>query len=184
MTLGIVHESLGEDDFAVDAYEAAIHVEPQVTGPRTNLAAVCDRLAEAADRRAQQAAMMRNAGAGTKAIEQAAEYRAKAAGLRREELDCLARDAALVPDNGAIQYRLGMLLYLHRRMDEAESALRRASELEPNNPQFLLGLVLFYQHVGRYAEALPLAEQLVGLRPEDAVYRKVLEDIRNQTKLP
>ena len=184
MTLGIVYESLGEDDRAIDAYEAAIHVEPQVTGPRTNLAAVCDRQAEADDRRAQQAAMMRDTAAGTKAIEQAADHRAKAARLRREELDCLARDAALVPDSGAIQYRYGMLLYLHRRMEEAEAALRSASELEPNNPQFLLGLVLFYQQRLQFAEALPLAERLVGLRPQDAVYRKVLEDIRVQSKSP
>jgi tetratricopeptide (TPR) repeat protein len=184
MTLGIVYESLGEADRAIDAYQAAIHVEPQVTGPRTNLAALCDRQAEAADQRAQRAAMMRDMTAGTKAMEQATEYRARAAKLRREELDCLARDAALVPDSAAVQYRYGMLLYLHRRMEEAEAALRKACELEPNNPQFLLGLVLFYQQHAQFAEALPLAERLVGLRPEDAVFRKVLEDIRQQAGTP
>jgi len=89
-----------------------------------------------------------------------------------------------VPDNGAIQYRYGMLLYLNRRMDEAEKALRKACELEPNNPQFLLGLVLFYQQRKQFADALPLAERLVRLRPEDAVYRKVLDDIRQQAKSP
>ena len=104
--------------------------------------------------------------------------------MRREELDCLARDAALVPESGALQYRYGMSLYLHGRMEEAESALRTATEQEPNNPQFLLGMVLFYQKISRFAEALPLAERLVGLRPEDAVYRRVLEDIRQQAKSP
>jgi tetratricopeptide (TPR) repeat protein len=180
MTLGIVHESRGEDELAIEAYEAAIRVEPRVTGPRTNLAAVYDRRAEAMQERVRQAQMLGNRRAAERAIEEMTDYREKATRLRREELDCLARDAALVPDNAAVQYRYGMLLYLHRQMGEAEAALKKAVELEPNTPQFLLGLVLFYQQIEQYDRALGLAQRLVALRPEDATYRQVLADLQRQ----
>jgi tetratricopeptide (TPR) repeat protein len=182
MTLGIVHESRGEDDQAIEAYKAAIHVEPRVTGPRTNLAAVYDRRAEEIHGRVRQAEMLGNRKAADRAIREMTEYRKETARLRREELDCLARDAALVPDNAAIQYRYGMLLYLHRQMDEAEAALRKAVELEPNTPQSLLGLVLFYQQIDQFDQALTLAERLVALRPEDAMFRRVLADVQKQAE--
>jgi tetratricopeptide (TPR) repeat protein len=183
MTLGIVHESLGEDQEAIEAYRAALHVEPQVSGPRTNLAAVYDRQAEAAGQRAQQAEMLGNQASYERAVAEIKQYRDEAARLRREELDCLARDASLVPDSAAVQYRYGMLLYLHRRLDDAETALRKAVELEPNTPQFLLGLTLFYQQVEKFDLALPLAERLVALRPEDRMYRQVLAEIQNAARL-
>jgi tetratricopeptide (TPR) repeat protein len=182
MTLGIVHESLGDDDEAIQAYRNAVHVEPQVSGPRTNLAAIFDRRSEAAEQRARQAEMLGNRRALEQAAAEAADSRQEAARLRREELDCLARDARLVPDSAAVQYRYGMLLYLHRRMDEAEAALCAAAELEPNTPQFLLGLTLFYKQLGKFDLARPLAERLVALRPQDPVYRQVLAEIRSMAR--
>ena len=178
MTMGILHESLGEDDQALERYETAIDIEPTVTGPRTNLAALCDRLAEAADRKAQQAALLRNRESGSEAVRKAADYRDRAAKLRRKELDWLERDAKLVPNSASVQYRYGMSLYLHRRLKEAEEALVSASELEPNNPQFLLGVVLFYKELNQPDKAIPLAERLVALRPQDAMFRQILEETR------
>jgi len=180
MTWGIVEESLGNDQQAVEAYETAIRVEPRFAGPRSNLAAVYDRLAEAADARARQAALLRQTQSGLRAAEDAQQCRQKAKDLRRAELACLERDARLVPDSAAIQYRYGMLLYLHRRLEDAEQALLRANRLEPNNPQFLLGITLFYQEVKDFEKALPLAEELARLRPADPVYQQVLRDIRRQ----
>ena len=45
--------------------------------------------------------------------------------LRRDELKLFARDARLAPDAAFVQYRYGMLLYLHRRFKEAEQALQK-----------------------------------------------------------
>jgi tetratricopeptide (TPR) repeat protein len=180
MTWGIVQENLGNFRPAIEAYETAIRVEPGFAGPRTNLAAVYDRLAEEAEARVRQAAMLRQPTTGSRAAQEVQQYRQRAQQLRKEELVCLARDAALVPDNAAIQYRYGMLLYLHRRLDEAEQALLRASRLEPNNPQFLMGIVLFYQEVEDFEKALPLAEELVKLRPGDAMFQQILRDIRRR----
>jgi tetratricopeptide (TPR) repeat protein len=141
-----------------------MHVEPQVTGPRGNLAALYDHLAEA----------------GECTVEEANRFRQEAVRLRREELDYLARDVRLAPEAASLQYRYGMLLYLHRRWKDAEAALRKANELEPNNPQFLMGVVLFYKEQGPLEKALPLAEKLVALRPEEDMYRKILDELRGE----
>jgi cytochrome c-type biogenesis protein CcmH/NrfG len=71
-----------------------------------------------------------------------------------------------------------MLLYLHRRFDEAEQALQKANALEPNNPQFLLGLALFYKERNEAKRALPFAEQLLKLRPQDQMYQQIRDEIR------
>ena len=174
---GALYESLGQDAKAVAAYWEALRVEPKVTGPRTNLAAVLDRLAEAAERTAEQAGQRQAQPAQTQAAEQAASYRHQAAALRREELDYVARDVRLLPESAGLQYRYGMLLYLHGRFEEAEKALVMASTLEPKNPQFLYGLVLFYKERNQPQTALPLAEKLVKLRPDEPSYRQVLEEL-------
>jgi len=178
LMLGIVAEGQGQEQEAVRAYQDALHVEPRTTGPRTNLAALYDRLAEAEDRRANQAALRGDAPAAEGAQAEANRLRQEATRLRRDELDLFARDARLAPQAAFVQYRYGMLLYLHRRYDEAEQSLRKAHELEPNNPQLLLGLVLFYKERKDARQALPLAEQLCQLRPQDATYRQVLAEIR------
>lgn len=178
LTLGIVHESLGDDQRALQAYRTAIRVEPNLSGPRSNLAAVYDRMSQAAQQRLRQASMLRQRQAAERAARDAERYRLDAEALRREELVQIERDAKLVPDAAGIQYRYGMLLYLHRRLEEAEQALLRASQLEPNNPQFLLGVVLYYQEMDRPSDALPRAERLLAMRPDNAVYRQIVEDLR------
>ena len=100
--------------------------------------------------------------------------------LRREELDLLARDARLLPDNASIQYRYGLSLYLHGDQQKAEAALRAACRLEPDNDQFLYGLVLFFHKYQRYDEALAGVDRLLNLRPQDPRYRQLRDMIREE----
>ncbi len=176
--LGIVAEGRGQDERAIRAYQDALHVEPATTGPRTNLAALYDRLAEGQDSRAGQASSLGDSAAADRAAAEANRLRQEATRLRREELELFARDARLAPDAAFVQYRYGMLLYLHRRFEEAEQALQKANSLEPNNPQFLLGLALFYKERNAAGQALQYAEQLVKLRPQDRMYQQIRDEIR------
>ena len=99
----------------------------------------------------------------------------------REELALIERDVNLAPNNAALHYRYGLLLYLHGKLAEAEKSLVRACELEPNVPDFLLALVLYYQKQQRHQEATELARKLVKMRPDDASYRNLLEDLQRTT---
>ncbi len=111
-------EGQGRYEEAVESYETAIRVEPMMTGPRTNLASLLERMAS------------ENRGI------QAVQWMQRVAELRVAELPLIARDADLAPDNASIQYRYGLALYLAGEMDKAMERLERAVELSPEVRDF------------------------------------------------
>lgn len=111
-------EGQGRFEEAVDAYRTAIRVEPNTTGPRSNLSSLLERVAS------QQPP------------QQATALLKEAETLREQELPLLERDANLAPDNASVQYRFGLALYLAGKMDEAMERLEKSVELEPEVPDF------------------------------------------------
>ena len=111
-------EGQGKYDQAIKAYETAILIEPEMTGPRTNLASMLERLASQTSPIQSGALMQR--------VQQ----------LRDAELPLIERDASLAPDNAAVQYRYGLALYLAGDMDKAMDQLNRAVELAPDVGEF------------------------------------------------
>jgi Flp pilus assembly protein TadD len=175
MELGVLYESLGRDAAAESAYRTAIRVEPRMTGPRSNLAAVLERLNEAD---ASQN------GPGNTAT-QAGQLRSEeVTRLRREELDLLARDARLLPTSAPLQYRYGLSLYLHDQPVEAEKALQAACVLEPDNEQYLYALVLFYDKYARHDEARGTLDKLLQLAPNHPDYLRLRDELDQKFKPP
>jgi Flp pilus assembly protein TadD len=168
MTLGILYERMREVDRALEAYKNAIRVQPDVWGPRKNLAALHDQLAESAMMRQQRKLAQKNQEVAKR--------------LRAEELKLLARYAKLAPDNAVIQYHYGLLLHLHGQKEEAARALAGACRMEPNSPDYLFALALLHKEHQRWREAIECAERLVQLRPEDARYRQLLAELRDRAE--
>ena len=206
LTIAVLYETQGRRDDAIRAYKTAIRVEPTVTGPRTNLAALYDRMADEKEQEMRQAitrsqqirVQMRNVTdtaqrdqmvaaereQGMKAAEAAGKYRALADQYRQQELPNLARDARLAPEAAMIQYRYGLALYLRGALVEAEAALKRAAELEPNTPDFALALTLLYQKQQRFDEAIERCDDLLRLRPEDRSYQQLRQTLQAQQAQP
>ena len=124
-------EQRGKIPEAIVAYETAMRVEPTMAGPRTNLAALLDRVAERGDSRAT----------------------ARAERLRSEELPLLARDAELAPDNAVVQYRFGLALYLSGDLSASLDQLRRAVELDPDNEDYRLAVRLLQDKLDEAADS-------------------------------
>jgi len=61
---------------------------------------------------------------------------------------------------------------------EAEQALSRACDLEPDNDQFAFALALFYEKYQRYSEARKTAEKLLRLQPKNPQYQQLLDRIK------
>jgi tetratricopeptide (TPR) repeat protein len=118
MAWAMLCEARGRFNEAVEAYETAIRVQPTTTGPRTNFAALLERMASQTDPTTQAKVMER------------------VSRLRSEELPLLGRDAGLAPENASVQYRYGLALYLAGKLDEAMEKLERAAELAPKTPDF------------------------------------------------
>ena len=122
-------EGRGRYQDAIEAYETAIRTEPKMTGPRTNLASMLERVLPQSAPQQRESIMLR--------IEQ----------LRQEELPLIARDAALAPENPGIQYRYGLALYLAGEMDKALEQLETAVELAPDVSDFRQARDLLLQRI-------------------------------------
>jgi tetratricopeptide (TPR) repeat protein len=169
----MVHEARGDYSAAVDSYDTAIRVEPRSTGPRGNLAALYDRLAEAARRRLETADL-RGDRSGGKAIQaELKRCESEAKRLRAEELVLLERDAKLGPRIAAAQYRYAMSLYLHGSEKEAEQVLLKTTEIDPNWEQAWLALALLYEKQQRLPDALRCVERLRQLNSQDPTYAEL-----------
>lgn len=125
MQWAAICEQRGRIAEAIEAYETAIRVEPNMAGPRTNLAALLDEVALRGDDRA----------------------RIKAEQLRRDELPLLARDANLAPNIASVQYRYGLALYLSGDLAGALERLERAVELDPNMEDYQLAVRLLKEKI-------------------------------------
>jgi predicted CXXCH cytochrome family protein len=140
LNLGNLYQSSGRWDDAIAAYRTAIRVEPYLAGARSNLASL---------------------------LEQRTGDAAEVQRLRTEEVERLARDARLLPDNALVRYRHGLMLYLLRREDEALTELEAACQLEPNGYDYRLMLTLLYERRAAWDDALRSVSQLAELRAND-----------------
>ncbi len=126
MAWALLSEQRGLIPEAIKAYEQAMRVEPNVTGPRTNLAAILEQVAT--EHRDEEAAK-------------------RAAELRAQELPLLRRDSTLALENAAVQYRYGLALYLAGDYTGALAQLQLAVKLEPNNQDYAVALQLLEQRL-------------------------------------
>ena len=192
MTRGIHFESQRDDSSARKAYETAIRVEPTRIGPRQNLAATMDRIARRKQQQVQQLAIQSRM-QGKKLtdnpafqrqikpiIEEIAKLQEGAKELRLQEMALLGRRARLLKTSAESQFDHGMFLSLFNHVKEAEAAIQRAVKLEPNVPQYQMGLAMFYQKYQRWGEALKAVRKLRQLRPKDRSYEALEKEIEGQ----
>jgi tetratricopeptide (TPR) repeat protein len=184
LNAGILFQSLGQWSQAEDEYQTAILVEPNNIGPRTNLADLYDNQFEAARQRAIELARGGDRASAEREIAAAGDLPGKIDQLRTEELGLLERDVLLAPDVAAIQEQIGLTRILGRWTREAETALVTATLLEPRNPAYLHRLAQYYVSTERAAEALPLAQRLVKLRPGSKLFRDFAEEVEQRVRNP
>ncbi|MDX1925040.1 MAG: multiheme c-type cytochrome [Pirellulaceae bacterium] len=148
LALGIFAEQQGRNQQAIEHYQKAIAVEPSVTGPRTNLAALLERNLSA----------QRNADSkATAAIKQEIER------LRKEELPFLKRDVELLPSAAGIQYRYGLALYVDGQKELAATHLVRAAELEKTRAEFAQTAAMALEATEQWEQAIRWAKETVRL---------------------
>lgn len=144
MAWAMLSEQRGDYVDAITAYQNALAVEPQMTGARTNLAALLDSLVNASQRDPNAAKILSKIDA---MLGQSADVQDWIARLRAEELPLLQRDADLASDNAAIQYRYGLALYLAGDLTGAREQLQRAVQLAPEVSDFQTALRLLNEKI-------------------------------------
>jgi tetratricopeptide (TPR) repeat protein len=152
MARGMLAERQRNPRQAVEAYQTAVHVQPTVAGPRSNLAVVLEQMGDSAN----------------------------AAELRQQELQLLERDVKLAPRIASLHYRYGLLLYLNGRVEDAIPAMQEACKLEPSNPDYHLMLALLHERRQQWDLALASLRRVAELVPDDPGWREVAARIMAQ----
>ena len=124
---------------AIRYYRDAIHVQPDVSGPRSNLASLLEQMGD----------------------------REGATKLRLEELDLLRRDTEIAPNLASVHYRYGLSLYLNGKLNEAAIELKQACELDAENFEFRMALTLLYERLRQWDQAMNSLGVLRELQPEN-----------------
>jgi tetratricopeptide (TPR) repeat protein len=173
--LGVFYESQEEWTQAKTSYETAIRIEPSVVGPRSNLSILLERVANdfalpPAERRFQL---------DTDISEPA--LRASVLELTTAEADLLKRDAALAPQLAPLHYQYALALVRLKDYPQAQTALKRASEIEPDNTTYLYTLAILLKEQAKtpleWDEAVSIAARLVGVEPQDARFTQLQSEI-------
>ncbi|MBA61201.1 MAG: hypothetical protein CMJ76_02440 [Planctomycetaceae bacterium] len=177
LTLGSIYENLRQHNKAEQAYRLAIQVEPNATGPRSNLAELYTRLAENITRQYQQ--NPQQAPPNTQQTLQ--NYLMEAEKLRNDEFVNFQRDASYAPENAAVQYRYGLALYRKGQLEDAVEVLRTVHELEPRTPIYMIALSRLLQTTQQYEEALKIAKKLIEIEPQhQGLVEELLQQIKDQ----
>jgi tetratricopeptide (TPR) repeat protein len=150
--LALLAERQRDPNRAVKHYLQAIHVQPTVAGPRTNLAALYEQT-----HRAEEARV-----------------------LREEELPLIERDAKLAPDNHGLQYRLGLYYYTLGQLEKVEPHLLAAHRMDATNSDYLTFLALYYEKMERWDEAIETVEKLIELDSTNPSYQQMSRSIREK----
>ena len=179
LTLGSIYENLRQHDKAEQAYRLAIQVEPNATGPRSNLAELYTRLAENLARQYQQSRQQ----VPPNVQESIQNYLLQAETLRSDEFVNFERDASYAPENAAVQYRYGLALYRNGQLEKAIEVLRKVHQLEPRTPIYMIALSRLLQTTEKFKEALEIAEKLTEIEPQhQGLVEELKEQILNQDK--
>ena len=163
--LGGLNQQLGDYRQAEKDYRNAIRVEPNIPGPRTNLALLLD---------AKQQVV--SASERSKLAEEVKR-------LRKEEHELLKIDVLRAKDlanTHALHYGYAMSSYLQEDFDETKKHLGIALEQQPENEQYLQAMVLFLEKIEEFKQADQMMDRLLKIDPENAVYRQMKDNaLRN-----
>lgn len=184
MMLGGIHEMLGDTDRAKDNYRAAISVESNLAGPRSNLAALLDADSNRMRQQIQQSQSSGGVTAGQlkSMLSRIQKISEQAARLRWEEHGLLAKDIERskdLADTHGLHYRFAMSSYIQRDLAATEKHLLEAHRQQPEIPTYLLGLATYYIQAQNPKEALKYIQPLVKIDPRHPGYQSLLEQARD-----
>ncbi|MCC6507728.1 MAG: HEAT repeat domain-containing protein, partial [Pirellulaceae bacterium] len=167
LSLAVMAEQDGRVQAAIDHYRDAIRVEPKVTGARSNLAALLERnlSQQNGDARDPESPVVQ-----------------EIAGLRKVELELLARDVRLLPSAASLQYRYALALYVDGQKEKALEHLLNAAQREPMNFEYVQGVTLMYKSMSQWDKAQAWGQKLLDIAPssQESTVRAILSEIQRQ----
>ena len=164
MQLGGLRESMGQTNQAAESYRTAIRLQPELTGPRSSLAFVLETKVRS----------LQTQSSGSRAITQQIDrLNEQIQSLRKKDHELLGVDvrrAKGLPGIHVLHYRYGMSSYLQKDLASAEKHLKIASEMEPEQEGYLMGLATFYLQQQQPEQAEVYVAKLLKIAPDHPAY--------------
>jgi tetratricopeptide (TPR) repeat protein len=160
--LAQAYQQLGQYDKAKENYTAALRIKPDYTEACYGIAAASARLGQA-----EEAAKYRRKFKQMKAGDLKRLGSRRDGVERHKHLADLRRGVAQAHTEAATVYRD------KGRFVKAEKHWRRAAVLAPGDTACRWALVFLYRKNGLYDKTIPVLEQLIGIKPNNANYHVV-----------
>jgi Tfp pilus assembly protein PilF len=176
--LGNLYAALKQPQKAVDHYQAAIKIDDLFYPAKVNLAMLYNQMGQ----NSKAEALLREVAASQPEIYEVhyslglllAEEKKYA-----EAANQLKQAAGGMPHRARVHYNLGLLLQHLEQDSDAEAALLKARELEPDNLDYLYALADFYIKRQKLKQAGDIAREMVARHPEQQIGHDILNFIQN-----
>jgi len=171
--LGNLYVALNRPAEAIQNYRDAIKIDDMFYAAKVNLAMLYNQLGE----QGKAEVLLR---AVVKAHPQLHEVQYSLGLLLAEQKQYgeaaryLSSAARGIPNRARVHYNLGLLLEYLRRDPEAEAALLRALEIEPDNMDYLYAVGQYYLKREEYQKAKAIAEQMISKHPSNQIGHELL----------
>jgi tetratricopeptide (TPR) repeat protein len=126
LTSGIIYTQMGDFAKARDSYEKVLAVNPNFIPALNNLAYIYSEKLSNLDRAAELARKAHELYPSEPSVTDTYGWVLYRQGKYQEAAELLAQSAANAPENGEIQFHLGMANYMMGRSDDARAALEKA----------------------------------------------------------
>ena len=153
-----LNDRIGNFDQAEKDYRNAIKIQPNVSGPRTNLASL----------------LAKRAGRKTKAEQEEVSREIKA--LRLEENKLLAVDVQRAKDlqnTDGLHFSYAMSCYLLDDFDKAKKHIKIALDQQPESPQYLQAMTLLLEKLEEFEAAVQYVDRLLKMNPSNRGYQQI-----------
>jgi predicted CXXCH cytochrome family protein len=176
LNLGIMYENMGNYTMAETSYKTAIRLVNDFYPARFNLANLYNRLKRNSAAEQQFREIISQDPANGEAY--------YSLGLLLAEMNRLddaagAMEKAIgyMPERARVRYNHALVLRNLGRSNDALSDMLTAHELDQSDPGIVQSLAIFYIQERQWGKALPFAEKLVALVPDDPNSRQMLDQI-------
>lgn len=172
--LGVMYANAGNLDLAAKTYEEALKIDGLFNRAKVNLATVYNQ--QKKNEEAEK--LLREVLAENPEIvdiNYSLALLLAEMGKNDESRKYFLKAMELMPENTRIVYNLALLENSLGNFGEAEKYLLRALKKEPENYDFLYGICTFYLGRSQNAKALPYANKLIRLYPDNPGGKQLLE---------
>jgi len=178
--LGNLYVALAQPEEAIRNYQAAIRIDDLFYPAKVNLAMLFNQMG---DKERAETLLHEVVTANPQEYQVAYSLGLLLAEKKkyREAAHYLGLAARGMPDHSRVHYNLGMLLDYLRKDSEAEKALLRALDMEPENIVFLTALAQYYVKRNRVAEAMGMAKRILAADPKDRRGLEILKWTNRQS---